>query len=60
VVVNPARFSVGELVGITPKRIKNPIIIIANPEMTNPLFVPQRFLSNHAIFPTMSDKYPEK
>ena len=28
--------------------------------MTKPFFVPHRFLSNQAIFPVISDKYPEK
>ena len=59
-VVNPPRFSVGELVGITPKSIRNPISIIPKPLITKPLFVPHRFLSNRAILPNISAKYPEK
>jgi hypothetical protein len=54
--VSPQRFSVGELVGITPNKIKNPIIIIPKPEMTNPFLVPHKFLSNQAIFPNISAK----
>ena len=60
VTLNPARFFVGELVGMTPNNIKNQIIIMTKPEMTKPFFVPHRFLSNQAIFPVISDKYPEK
>jgi hypothetical protein len=60
VVVNPPRFSVGELVGITPKRIKNPIIIAANPKRTNPLLVPHKFFSNQEILQNISAKYQEK
>ncbi|MEI6673152.1 MAG: hypothetical protein WCL02_07790 [bacterium] len=60
VVVNPERFCVGELVGITPNKIKNQIIINTNPEMTNQFFVPHKFLSNHAMFPVSSAKNPEK
>ena len=60
VVVNPPMFSVGELVGITPNKIKNQIIMIAKPEMINPFLVPHKFLSNQAIFQNISAKYQEK
>lgn len=59
-VVNHEIFCVGELVGITPNKTRNQMIIIAKPEMTNPFFVPHKFLSNHAIFPVSSAKNPEK
>ena len=60
VVVNPQRFCVGELVGITPKTIKNPIIIIPKPKITKPFLVPPRFFSNRGIVPNVSAKYQEK
>ncbi|MEI6118116.1 MAG: hypothetical protein WCP92_02460 [bacterium] len=60
VLVNPPMFSVGELVGMTPNKIKNQIIIIAKPEITNPFLVPHKFLSNQAMFQNISAKYQEK
>jgi hypothetical protein len=59
-VENHQRFSVGAVVGIIPKRIKNPMIIAAKPKSINPLLVPHRLFSNQEIFPNISDKYPEK
>ena len=51
---NPVRFSVGELVGITPKRTKNPMIIIPKPKIMNQFLVPQRFFSNRETGPNIS------
>jgi len=59
-VVNPPRFSVGDVVGITPNKTKNQIIIIPKPKMINPFLVPHKFFSNRGILPNISDKYEEK
>ena len=48
------------MVGITPNNIKNQMIMIPKPEITNPFLVPHKFFSNQAILQNNSAKYPEK
>ena len=60
VVVKPPRFSVGEVVGITPNKTKSQMSSMPNPKRMRPFLVPQRFLSNHSILPNISTIYAEK
>ena len=58
---NPeGKFTVGLLVGMTPKAISMPMIIKPNPTSKYPFLVPHKFFSAQAIAPKDSTIKPEK
>jgi hypothetical protein len=59
-VVNEPRFSVGELVGITPNKTSSQIRTIPKPKSISQFLVPPRFFSNRGIVPNISAIYAEK